>query len=233
MLSTLVPGSLSSSFGHSRSTGTEVRPSDFAVNFLELGREAQAIGRINGIEILSVIGQGDNGIVLKGYQQELNRLVAGKVMAPQLATNAESRKRFGREAQATAAIVHPNVIPMLTVQSAGQLPYLVMPYVDCESLQQRRDREGSLPTVVLGIGVTGVGQEPTGNSSAIEVSVSTGSSPERVSHRRYPLNRRFRRRRPSHQLQLNQRLMLSHVLVNTSELTVSTKRNSLSNGRAS
>ena len=48
MLSTLVPGSLSSSFGHSRSTGTEVRPSDFAVNFLELGREAQAIGRING-----------------------------------------------------------------------------------------------------------------------------------------------------------------------------------------
>ncbi|MCP4855229.1 MAG: serine/threonine protein kinase [Fuerstiella sp.] len=153
MVSTLVPGNLSSSFGHSRSVGPETRPTDFAVDFLEPSGEADSIGRINDIEIRSVIGQGGNGIVLKGYQQELNRLVAVKVMAPQLATNAESRKRFGREAQATAAIVHPNVMPILTVHSSGQLPYLVMPYVDCESLQERLDREGSLPTLdILRIG---------------------------------------------------------------------------------
>ena len=153
MLSTLVSGSLSSSSGHSQSARAEVRPSDFAVDFLEPARQADSIGRINDIEILSVIGQGDNGIVLKGYQQELNRLVAVKVMAAQLATSAESRKRFGREAQATAAIVHPNVMPILTVHSSGQLPYLVMPYVDCESLQERLDRGGSLPTLdILRIG---------------------------------------------------------------------------------
>jgi serine/threonine protein kinase len=153
MIPTLVPGNLSSLFGHSRCAGPEVRPTDFAVDFLEPGREADSIGRINDIEIRSVIGQGGNGIVLKGYQQELNRLVAVKVMAPQLATNAESRKRFGREAQATAAIVHPNVMPILTVHSSGQLPYLVMPYVDCESLQERLDREGALPTLdILRIG---------------------------------------------------------------------------------
>ncbi|MEO1983946.1 MAG: serine/threonine-protein kinase [Fuerstiella sp.] len=140
VVSTLVPGNHSSSFGHSRSVDPEIRPTDFAVDFLEPAGEADSIGRINDI-------------VLKGYQQDLNRLVAVKVMAPQLATNAESRKRFGREAQATAAIVHPNVMPILTVHSSGQLPYLVMPYVDCESLQERLDREGSLPTLdILKIG---------------------------------------------------------------------------------
>jgi serine/threonine-protein kinase len=82
--------------------------------------------------------------VLKGFQEELNRVVAVKVMAPHLASVVAARKRFAREARATAAIVHPNVMPILHVDSSGQLPYLVMPYVDCESLQDRLDREGSL-----------------------------------------------------------------------------------------
>jgi len=147
MLSTLVPSSVSSLDVTRSLTGIEVLPSDFAVEFLQPPVEPDSIGRLNDIEIRSVIGHGGNGIVLKGYQKELNRLVAVKVMAPQLATNAAARKRFAREAQATAAIVHPNVMPVLTVHSDGQLPYLVMPYVDCESLQQRLDREGSLPTL--------------------------------------------------------------------------------------
>lgn len=83
--------------------------------------------------------------MLKGFQDELNRLVAVKVMAPHLASVVAARKRFAREARATAAIVHPNVMPILHVDSSGQLPFLVMPYVDCESLQDRLDREGSLP----------------------------------------------------------------------------------------
>ncbi len=147
MLSTLLPGNQDSPQGHSQIVGREVLPADFAVDFLEPGLDPESLGRLNDIEIRAVIGHGGNGIVLKGYQQELNRLVAVKVMAPQLAANAESRKRFAREAQATAAIVHPNVMPVLTVHSRSQLPYLVMPYVDCESLQQRLDREGSLPTL--------------------------------------------------------------------------------------
>lgn len=147
MLSTLLPGNQESPQGHSQIVGREVLPADFAVDFLEPGLDPESLGRLNDIEIRAVIGHGGNGIVLKGYQQELNRLVAVKVMAPQLAVNAEARKRFAREAQATAAIVHPNVMPVLTVHSRSQLPYLVMPYVDCESLQQRLDREGSLPTL--------------------------------------------------------------------------------------
>ncbi len=127
---------------------------DFAVDFLEPAGDSDALGRLGNIEIREVIGQGGNGIVLKGFQSELNRLVAAKVMAPHLATSAAARRRFAREAQATAAIVHPSVMPILSVNSEGRLPYLVMPYVDCESLQQRIDREGALPTIdILRIGV--------------------------------------------------------------------------------
>jgi hypothetical protein len=127
---------------------------DFAVDFLEPAGDTDALGRLGNIEIREIIGHGGNGIVLKGFQAELNRLVAAKVMAPHLATSAAARRRFAREAQATAAIVHPSVMPILSVNSEGRLPYLVMPYVDCESLQQRIDREGALPTIdVLRIGM--------------------------------------------------------------------------------
>ncbi|MEP4685681.1 MAG: serine/threonine-protein kinase, partial [Rhodopirellula bahusiensis] len=65
-----------------------------------------------------------------------------------------ARKRFLREAQATAAIVHPNVMPILSVSESATLPYLVMPYVACRTLQQRIDTEGPLPiTDVLRIGI--------------------------------------------------------------------------------
>ncbi len=123
------------------------KPSDFIVDFLQPSVSKDTLGRLGNIEIREFIGQGAHGIVLKGFQEELNRLVAVKVMAPHLASVVAARKRFAREARATAAISHPNVLPILHVDSTGQLPYLVMPYVDCESLQDRLDREGLLPVV--------------------------------------------------------------------------------------
>lgn len=134
--------------------GSSWKPSDFIVDFLQPSVSKDALGRLGNIEIREFIGQGAHGIVLKGFQEELNRLVAVKVMAPHLASVVAARKRFAREARATAAISHPNVLPILHVDSTGQLPYLVMPYIDCESLQDRLDREGLLPIVeVLRIGL--------------------------------------------------------------------------------
>ncbi|TWU03659.1 serine/threonine-protein kinase [Neorhodopirellula pilleata] len=120
---------------------------DFAVAFLEPTDRVGAIGRLGGFEILSVIGHGGMGIVLKGFQEELNRPVAVKIMSPHLATIALARKRFLREAQATAAVVHPNVMPILSVSESSSLPFLVMPFVACHSLQQRLDVDGPLPLV--------------------------------------------------------------------------------------
>lgn len=128
--------------------------SDFAVECLEPSTSPEYIGRLGDIDVQEVIGHGGMGVVLKGYQSELKRLVAVKVLAPQLAVSAAARKRFAREAQATAAILHPNVMPILTVNSGGRLPFIVMPYVACESLQQRIDRCGTLELVdILRIGM--------------------------------------------------------------------------------
>ncbi|MCC9656959.1 serine/threonine-protein kinase [Rhodopirellula halodulae] len=127
---------------------------DFAVSFLEPSHHVDAMGRLGEFEVLSVIGHGGMGIVLKGFQTELNRPVAIKVMSPHLASIGTARKRFLREAQATAAIVHPNVMPILSVCESATLPYLVMPYVPCRTLQQRIDSEGPFPIEeVLRIGI--------------------------------------------------------------------------------
>jgi serine/threonine-protein kinase len=117
---------------------------DFAVDFLEPCDQPDTLGKIDDVEILEVIGQGGMGIVLKGYQRALGRFVAVKVMAPYLCSSGSARKRFAREARAAAAIVHPHVMPIHSVNSSSRLPYLVMPFVACESLQQRIDREGPL-----------------------------------------------------------------------------------------
>ena len=92
--------------------------------------------------------------MLKGFQKELHRQVAVKVLARHLATSGAARRRFAREAQATAAIVHPHVMAIHSVNANAKLPYLVMPFVECESLQQRLDRLGPLDVKdVLRIGL--------------------------------------------------------------------------------
>jgi serine/threonine-protein kinase len=130
------------------------RPLDFAVDFLNPPTAPDSIGRLGEIDIQSVIGHGGMGIVLKGLQPALNRFVAVKVLAPHLATSGAARQRFAREARAAAAVVHPHVMPIFTVDASGRLPYLVMPLIDGESLQERIDRQGALEAVdVLRIGL--------------------------------------------------------------------------------
>lgn len=127
---------------------------DFIVDYLKPGKTPQSLGRLGSIEIQKFIGRGAHGIVLKGLEDELQRLVAVKVMSPHLASVAAARQRFAREARAAAAIVHPNVMPILHVDSSGLLPFLVMPFVNCESLQERLDRSSPIPSLdALRIGV--------------------------------------------------------------------------------
>jgi serine/threonine protein kinase len=83
------------------------------------------------------------GIVLKGFDPALERIVAVKVLAPQLATSGQARKRFLREARAAAAVNHDNVVTIHAVEDAGGLPYLVMQYIAGRSLQERLEKEGT------------------------------------------------------------------------------------------
>lgn len=112
------------------------------------------LGRLGTYEVVGVIGSGGMGVVLKAFDAALNRYVAIKVLAPHLGSSGAARKRFSREAQAAAAVVHENVIEIYGVAENGELPYLVMPYVRGPSLQRRLDREGPLALVeILRVGV--------------------------------------------------------------------------------
>lgn len=117
---------------------------DFAVDFLEPAEDSSLLGRLGDCEIVEVIGRGGMGVVLKGYQPDLHRHVAVKVLSPHLAASGAARRRFAREAQATAAVVHPHVMAIHSVYAGGRLPYLVMPLIPCQSLQERLDQHGPL-----------------------------------------------------------------------------------------
>ncbi|MCC9599553.1 serine/threonine protein kinase [Stieleria sp. JC731] len=103
------------------------------------------LGRFAGYEVSGVIGRGGMGIVMKARDMSLDRLVAIKVLDPSYSGLSASRQRFAREAKSAAAVVHENVIGIFGVDEFNGVPYLVMPYIKGESLQQRIDRQAPLP----------------------------------------------------------------------------------------
>ncbi len=126
------------------------------LDFLEPSAKPGSLGRLGHYEVLEVVGRGGMGIVLRAFDEKLHRVVAIKALAPQLATCGSSRQRFVREARATAAVTHDNVIGIHAVEDAGPIPYLVMQFVHGCTLQQKLDRAGPLAVheiLRLGIGI--------------------------------------------------------------------------------
>ena len=113
-------------------------------SFLESSDAPDSIGRFGRYEIREILGRGGMGIVLRAFDPSLGRQCAIKVLAPVWANSAAARQRFSREARNAAAVVHPHVVPIQTVEEQDGLPYLVMPVVEGQSLQQRVQRDGPL-----------------------------------------------------------------------------------------
>ena len=88
------------------------------------------------------LGAGGMGQVLLGRDVALDRPVAIKVIAPDLASSPASRQRFLREARTVARLRHPNIVAVHAAGEADNLLYFVMEYVEGESLRQMLDREG-------------------------------------------------------------------------------------------
>jgi serine/threonine protein kinase len=125
---------------------------DVPLDFLAPSQDPEALGCLGPYEVTGVVGRGGMGLVLKARDAKLNRVVAIKVMARELASNPTARKRFIREAQAAAAVVHQHVVTIHAVDE-NRLPYLVMEYIDGQSLQEKIDREGHLKLIeILRIG---------------------------------------------------------------------------------
>ena len=98
----------------------------------------------NRYEILEVIGQGGMAVVFKAKCHRLNRLVAVKVLKPELADDAEFRRRFHDESQAVAMLSHPNIVSVYDVSKGGDLEYIVMELIDGITLKQYMERRGQL-----------------------------------------------------------------------------------------
>jgi serine/threonine-protein kinase len=98
------------------------------------------------------LGRGGMGVVYLARDLTLDRLVAIKVVHPDLTTNPTVAARFLSEARAIAKLRHPNIV---AVHAAGQVDgqlYYVMDYLEGETLRQRLHREGPLePAVVVAI----------------------------------------------------------------------------------
>jgi serine/threonine-protein kinase len=117
---------------------------DIDLSFLQPSENPASLGRLGIYEVLEVLGQGGMGVVLKAFDPALHRPVAIKVLAASYAGSGAARKRFAREAQAVAAVIHDHVVPVHAVDPDATPPYLVMAFIPGQSLQQRLDRSGPL-----------------------------------------------------------------------------------------
>jgi serine/threonine protein kinase len=119
------------------SQGTEAYP------FLAAPLGADEIGRLAHFRVLRLLGRGGMGLVFHAEDTRLERPVALKVMRPEVIAIPEAAARFLREARATAAIKHGNVI---TIYEAGEdrgVPFLAMELLSGTSLQDWLKQGGS------------------------------------------------------------------------------------------
>lgn len=97
------------------------------------------------IQIVRPLGRGSMATVYLAREPSLKRLVAVKILLEELARDEVARKRFEREAQASASISHPNVVSVYRVgRLSNDIPYLLMQYVKGKSLAERLRAEERL-----------------------------------------------------------------------------------------
>src|SRR5713226_5803545 len=100
--------------------------------------------RLGPHEILSAIGAGGMGEVYRARDTRLNRIVAIKVLPAHLADRSELRERFEREARTIASLNHPHICTLYDIGQQDGVDYLVMEYLEGETLAHRL-LKGALP----------------------------------------------------------------------------------------
>ena len=100
--------------------------------------------RLDQYELLAVLGTGGMGEVYKARDLRLDRFVAVKVITSARDLDPESRARFDREARSLAALSHPNICQIFHYGDADGTPFLVMEYLEGETLAERLKDRGAL-----------------------------------------------------------------------------------------
>lgn len=99
-------------------------------------------------EVLQAIGQGGMGSVYKARHRLMDRMVAIKVIKPELIRNAKAIQRFQREVKAAARLAHPNIVAAFDAEQVGELHLLVMEHVDGIDLAELVKHRGRLSVPV-------------------------------------------------------------------------------------
>jgi serine/threonine protein kinase len=100
---------------------------------------------VGNYELLEKIAEGGMGTVYKARDKTSGAFVAIKIVPPQVAKNPVLMKRFEQEYNVAHALDHPNMVRALHFGYWGPSPYIVMEFVEGESLGQRIEREGKIP----------------------------------------------------------------------------------------
>jgi tRNA A-37 threonylcarbamoyl transferase component Bud32 len=90
--------------------------------------------------IVEQLGQGGMATVFKAYHASLDRYVAFKVLHPALNTDQSFAARFQREARVVARLEHPNIVPVYDYAEHETRPYLVMKFIEGNTLKARMDQ---------------------------------------------------------------------------------------------
>src|SRR5690606_15473772 len=96
-------------------------------------------------ELLERVGQGGMAFVYRAYQPTIDRHVAVKVLHSHLAEDATFLERFRREAKGLGSLRHPHIVSIIDFDSDGGWYYMVMDYIEGETLQAVLERRGALP----------------------------------------------------------------------------------------
>ena len=102
-----------------------------------LSAEDVQLPSIDGYEVSSVLGVGGMGVVFGARHLRLNRVVALKMGLTGAYASRLERERFQREAEAVAALKHPNIVQIFDIGDSGGQPYFTMELIDSGSLAQK------------------------------------------------------------------------------------------------
>ncbi|MBS0211451.1 MAG: NPCBM/NEW2 domain-containing protein [Planctomycetes bacterium] len=118
--------------------------------FTEFQIKQMLAGRAQGLVLnqyllIDKIGAGGMGQVFKARHRKMKRLVAIKLLPPQMVKDKDAIRRFQREVEAAARLSHPNIVAALDADECKGLHYLAMEYVDGKDLSANVKERGPLP----------------------------------------------------------------------------------------
>jgi serine/threonine protein kinase len=128
-----------------QSVGPDAGYDTSLTDFLAPPQADDELGRLSKYRILKILGHGGMGVIFLGEDPKLGRKVAIKAMLPHLAQSKSSLQRFLREARAAAALEHDHIVAIHHVDEDRGVPYIVMPFLKGQPLDERLKRDEPMP----------------------------------------------------------------------------------------